>query len=148
MTFLVDQSPKEVFEAVLNVRGWWQGFYEEEITGESRKLNDEFTFRAGDGAHITRQKLVEVVPYTRLVWLVTFSELSFLEQKEEWEGTRLVFDISPKGNKTELKFTHDGLKQEIECYDVCSTAWSKYMTEKLLPLVKTGDKAASTATAS
>lgn len=29
-TFLVDQSPKQVFKAVTNVRGWWQGLYEEE----------------------------------------------------------------------------------------------------------------------
>ena len=62
MSFVVDQSPKEVFNAVLNVRGWWQGFYSEDIKGKTDKLNDEFVFRAGEGAHHTTQKLIEVIP--------------------------------------------------------------------------------------
>ena len=95
MTFLVDQSTNEVFDAVRDVRGWWQGFYEEEISGETSRLNDEFTFRAGNGAHFTKQKLVEIIPEKKVVWLVTFSELSFLEQQEEWEGSNFIFKGKP-----------------------------------------------------
>ena len=135
-TFLVDQSTQEVFNAVTNIRGWWQGLYAEQIEGKTQNLNDEFIFRAGDGAHHTRQKLVELIPGKRVVWLVTFSELTFIKKQDEWHGTRLVFDISNKGKKTQLKFTHEGLVPEVECYDACSSAWQQYLEEKLLSLIK------------
>ncbi len=134
-TLLVDQTPEEVFNTVKNVRKWWTGYYAEEIKGNTENLNDEFTFRAGGGAHYTKQKLVEVVPNKKIVWLVTECELSFIEQKDEWVGTKIIFDISKKGDKTQLVFTHEGLIPQGECYDSCAPAWSQYLQNKLLPLI-------------
>ena len=133
-TYLVDQSPKEIFSEILNVRKWWSGLYGEEIEGKSGKLNDEFTFRAGDGVHYSKQKLVELVPDKKIEWLVTGSSLSFIEKKDEWTGTKLCFDISTKGKKTEVRFTHEGLVPAIECYDSCSGAWGAYLEKFLSPL--------------
>ena len=131
-TFLVDQSPGQVFEIVMDIRGWWQGLHGEEFTGKTEQLNDEFTFRAGGGMHNTTQKLIEVIPNKKVVWLVTQSDLTFLKDHEEWKGTKLVFEISKKENRTEFTFTHEGLVPEIECYDSCTTAWSMYLEERLL----------------
>jgi len=134
-TILVDRSPEEVFDAVRNVRGWWSGLYSEEITGNTEKLNEEFTFRAGGGMHYSRQKIVETIPGKKVVWLVTDSALQFLKKKDEWTGTKITFDISKKGDKTMLVFTHVGLVPEAECYDSCSPAWSQYVKEKLVHLI-------------
>lgn len=134
-TLLVSRTPGEVFDNILNVRGWWSGLYSEEIKGRTNKLNDEFTFRAGEGAHYSKQKLIELVPGEKVVWLVTDSKLTFIQNTNEWEGTRLCFEISKKHDKTEIRFTHLGLLPEIECYDSCSTAWTQYMQEKLLGLI-------------
>ena len=139
-TLVVDQSPKEVFAAITNVRGWWSGLYSETIKGKTQKLNDEFSFRAGGGAHYTEQKLIELVPDKKVVWLVTKADLTFVDKKDEWEGTKLIFEISTKKNKTEIRFTHHGLVPEFECYDACSSAWQQYLDEKLLALIKSSDR--------
>nr|WP_294859739.1 SRPBCC domain-containing protein [uncultured Fluviicola sp.] len=134
-TVTTDKTPQEVFQAIKQVRSWWSGLYEEEFTGDSEKLGDEFSFRAGGGAHYSKQKLVELVPNEKIVWLITESDFTFIEKADEWTGTKLVFEISEKDGKTQLVFTHEGLTPEVECYDACAPAWSQYLKEKFLPFV-------------
>ncbi len=129
-TLLVDQTPEEVFNTIRNVGEWWSGLYSEEIEGSTDKLNDEFTFRAGGGAHYSNQKLIELIPDKKIVWLVTDSNLNFIEDKSEWNDTKISFQISKEDNKTKIVFTHLGLVPKIECYDGCSGAWTNYL-EKL-----------------
>lgn len=133
-TFLVDRSPKEVFKAVTNVKGWWQGLYEEEIIGKSQRVNEEFTFRAGGGSHYSKQILIELVPDQKVVWLVTESELSFVEKTDEWNGTRIIFSISKQGSRTKVEFTHEGLIPDLECFHACSSAWQAYLERNFTPI--------------
>jgi len=135
VSLLVDQSPQEAFRTITNVREWWSGLYSEVIDGPTEQLNDEFTFRAGDGVHYSKQKLVEIIPNKKVVWLVTESELSFLKKKDEWKGTKIIFQIFKKGDKTRVVFTHEGLTPEIECFDACSGAWNLYLQNRLSKLL-------------
>lgn len=132
-TILVEQTPKEVFNAINNVRGWWQG----KIEGNTEKLNDEFTYRMEE-IHFSKQKLVEVVQDKKVVWLVTDSLLNFIKDKSEWTGTKISFEISETNNKTQLRFTHQGLHSNIECYKDCSNAWGRLIQESLFSLITTG----------
>jgi len=131
-SFVVDKTPKEVFDAVNNVHQWWT----ENIKGHSKKLNDEFEVHFGD-VHYSKQKLTEVVPNEKVVWLITDSQLNFIQQKDEWTNTKIVFEIFPQGNKTQLRFTQEGLVPAIECYDACSGAWGDYVNS-LRNLITTG----------
>lgn len=128
-SFTSSKTPAEVFQLLLNIDQWWSGQYGETIEGDSKKINDVFTFHAGGGAHYSKQKLVELIPNKKIVWQVTDSNLSFLSDTSEWTGTRICFDISTEGDKTKVTFTHDGLVPEIECYDACSGGWTKYLGE-------------------
>lgn len=132
-TIVVDRSPEEVFAAINNVRGWWSG----EIEGDTDKLGAEFTYRYKD-AHRTKQRVTEFVPGKRVVWRVVDSELTFVADKSEWNGTDIVFDISQKGGKTELRFTHVGLVPRFQCYGDCSGAWGTLINENLSKLITTG----------
>ncbi len=132
-TIVVDQTPSQVFNAINNPRAWWSG----EFTGNSEKLNDEFTYRYKD-FHISKQRVIEMIPDEKVVWLVTESQLNFIEDKSEWNGTRISFEISPQGDKTQLRFTHLGLVPEVECFDSCSNAWSELIQQGLFSLITTG----------
>jgi uncharacterized protein YndB with AHSA1/START domain len=133
LTLLVDQRPEEVFKAITNVRGWWA----ETLEGASAQLHDEFTYRYKDLHHSTH-RLTEVIPNKKVVWLVTDSYLSFINDKKEWNDTTISFEISKKENKTQLLFTHHGLVPEIECFEKCSGGWTHYIQKSLLPLITTG----------
>jgi activator of Hsp90 ATPase-like protein len=133
-SIVVDQPAGEVFRAISNVRGWWS----EGVEGDTENLNDEFVYRHKD-MHYSKQRLVEVVPGKKLVWLVTDSKLSFIKgNQSEWTGTRVSFDIAPKGNKTEILFTHNGLVPDIECFIACSRGWNYYLYNSLAKLITTG----------
>jgi hypothetical protein len=116
-TFTVDQAPEEAFAAINNVRGWWSG----EIEGSTDKLGDKFTYRYKD-IHYSKQKLTELIPGKRVVWLALDRYLSFIEDKTEWNGTKITFEVSKNGNKTGIHFTHLGLVPEHECFNACSDA--------------------------
>jgi hypothetical protein len=126
-------TPAEVYNAINNVRGWWQG----EITGSTDQLNDEFGYQM-ETFHFSKQKVTELVPNEKIVWLVTESNLSFTEKKDEWTGTKIVFEIKPTGDKTELHFTHIGLVPEFECYNDCKGGWTALIQKSLTSLLKTG----------
>ena len=125
---LVDQTPQEAFNIINNVRGWWTG--EPGVDGNTDKLGDEFTYRYGN-IHYSKQKVTELIPGKKVVWLVTDSELNFIKNKSEWTGTKIIFEIAKKGDKTEVRFTHMGLVPEVECYGDCSNAWSSYIKNSL-----------------
>ena len=132
-TLLVDQTPKQAFDAINNVRGWWS----ESVEGNTEKPGDEFIYRHKD-IHFSKQRLIEVDRDKKVVWLVTESNLSFIENKGEWTGTIVIFDISKQGKKTRIEFTHEGLVPEIECFDACSNGWNYYLHDSLLKLITTG----------
>lgn len=63
---------------------------------------------------------------------------SFTNDKTEWTGTKISFEISQKDNKTLLRFTHVGLVPDYECYDMCTDAWTNYIKNSLRDLVTKG----------
>jgi uncharacterized protein YndB with AHSA1/START domain len=132
-SFSVNKSPQEVFDAVTNVRGWWS----EEIDGRTAKLDDEFYYHYKD-VHQSWMKLVEVIPQEKIVWLVKDNHFSFTQDKSEWRGTHVVFEITPLNGKTELRFTHVGLVPEYECYEVCQEGWNNYINHSLRNLIERG----------
>jgi hypothetical protein len=132
-TLLVNQTPKEAFDAINNVRGWWS----EEIEGSTDKLNDEFMYHFED-VHKCQLKVIEFIPNQRVVWLVKNNYFNFTKDKSEWTGTKIVFEISIKGQKTQVRFTHQGLVPAYECYNICSNAWNQYIQQSLFNLITTG----------
>jgi len=132
-TILVDNTPEEVFNAINNVRGWWS----EEIEGSTDKLNSEFDYHYED-VHSCKMKIIELAPNKKIVWSVLDNYFKFTKDKSEWKGTKIIFDIAKKDNKTEMRFTHEGLVPAYECYEICRDAWTGYIQKSLRNLITTG----------
>ena len=128
-----NHSAEEVFAAINNVRGWWS----EEIKGPTDKLGAEFTYHH-ENVHRCKMKITEFVPGEKVVWLVLDNYFNFTEDKTEWTGTKIIFEVSNKDAKTQLRFTHEGLVPEYECFKVCSNAWGSYINGSLRSLIETG----------
>lgn len=118
----VDQTPQKIFKAINNVSAWWT-----EIEGRSQKPGDVFTVRFGE-VFITH-KIVELVPYKKVVWHVTDSS------EKEWIDTKICFDISIRDNSSEINFTHFGMVPELKDYDECLKGWTKFINGNLPNLI-------------
>ena len=142
-TIEVVRSPKEVFNAVNDVTKWWS----KDFVGNSTKLNDEFIIDHPN-QHYSKQKLVEVIPGRKVVWLVTESNLNWIaNNKEEWTNTKMIFEISTKDDKTVLQFTHEGLVPEKECYTMCEKGWDIIIKDWLVHFITVGVPSAEMAKA-
>jgi hypothetical protein len=132
IVFAVSANAQHAYDSINKVTAWWT----ENLVGESAGLNDEFVVQFGD-VHFSRQKIVEMVPGKKVVWLVTESRLNFIADKQEWTGTRIIFEVLEENTQTIIRFTHEGLVPHVECYDACSNAWGQYMNS-LQQLIDTG----------
>jgi hypothetical protein len=131
--FTVNQTPEAAFAAITNVRGWWS----EEIDGRTDKLGAEFKYHFRD-IHRCTIKITELVSGKKVVWRVLDNYFNFTNDETEWTGTDIIFEISKEGDKTEIRFTHQGLVPEYECYDACTDGWVTYINGSLRDLIATG----------
>ncbi len=110
-SFTVEQTPQQVFDAINDVRRWWS----DNVVGDTATLGAEWVYLTPD-IHFSKQRTTVLVPGERVEWLVVDSYLSFTEDKEEWTGTTIRFEITqpdgPQG-RTGLTFTHVGLTGEV-----------------------------------
>ena len=132
-TITVDRSRDEAFAAIRDVRGWWST----SVQGPSADAGDVFRFEV-PGVHKCTMTLTEVVPGERMVWHVSDSWVVFAADDKEWDGTDVVFDLSEQDGRTVVMFTHAGLSPADECYDICSDAWTGFVTGSLKQLIETG----------
>ncbi len=132
-TIDVASTPQTAFEAITDVAGWWG-----RITGTTTAVGNEFVYVV-PGLHYSGFRVTELVPGRRVAWLVTGSYLDFISDTQEWNGTTVGFDIEETGpGRTRVTFTHLGLDPEVECYEVCTNAWSMFVNDSLKALIETG----------
>lgn len=128
----VDRTPEEVFAAITDVRAW----FSESITGAATAVGDEFSF-IDKSIPTSRIRVTELVPGRRVAWDVEDAYIAFIDQHDEWNDTRMSFDITPGADGTRLRFTHHGLTPDQACYRDCSRGWTSCV-KSLGTLLATG----------
>lgn len=128
----VPASDTTVFEALTTkIPDWWTQHFE----GAAAQCNDIFKVHFGN----TRKtmQVVEIIPNRKLVWqcLEAYIAMESLQNKREWEGTTMIWEIQLSGDATVLTMTHIGLNTAFECYTVCEEGWDFFIKESLHPLL-------------
>jgi len=132
-TITVDASANEAIKKVSNVPEWWGITF----TGSAEKQNDTFIVKMS-GDSFFNFTVAELLTGKRVVWFVTDCNMPWYTDKKEWTNTKLIFDVSENNGITELKFTHEGLTPEVECYKDCAPGWTHWITTSLLSYLTTG----------
>lgn len=122
----VSTIPNEAMAKIARVSEWWAKNFE----GKSEKLHDEFTVRFESG-DMYKMKVAEIIPNKKIVWEVIDSYQGWNDKHTEWVGTKIVWEVSPQNESTEVRMTHMGLVPEFECYEACNRGWN-YLIEKSL----------------
>jgi hypothetical protein len=98
-------SPAEAFEGIARPG---HRMVKRDFTGRDRKAGDTFTVRFGKT--FVDFKIAEAIAPTHAVWQLTDSNLEWLQDKKEWTGMTVVWDISSDdGGTTQVRMTHVGL---------------------------------------
>jgi hypothetical protein len=132
-SFTAKSSPEETYKKISQVAKWWS----ENFEGSSAKVEDSFTlrFKNGDWYKI---KVVELVPAERIVWDVMDAEQTWHEDRDEWKGTKIIWEIRPTHNGSEIGLTHEGLVPELECFENSKMGWDLLMQPSLLKFLNEG----------
>lgn len=132
-SFTVTCSPGEAFDGICRVREWWTV----NTDGSASEVGDEFTVQFGD-VHLSMQQVMDAVPGRHMVWRVTQSHMPWLQDKEEWKGTEMIFNISEELTGTRITFTHIGLAPQSECFAQCEKGWGYFIGTSLRDLLTEG----------
>lgn len=127
-------SAEEAMEHISDVQGWWAKQFE----GSSSQLHDVFTVRFGGpkGTFVTFE-ITELIPGKKVVWYVTDCYLHWINDKHEWTGTSVVWELAawelaPDAEGTTIHMTHQGLTPEVECFEDCKVGWTHHIKDSLL----------------
>jgi uncharacterized protein YndB with AHSA1/START domain len=131
-TITVNASAAEALKKISQVNLWWA----KDFSGGAEKLNDQFTVRFGKT--FVDFQISELVPGKKIVWKVLDCYLEWINDKKEWIGTEVVFELSSENKKTTIDFTHVGLVPGIECYKDCEAGWTKHLNKGLADFIDTG----------
>jgi uncharacterized protein YndB with AHSA1/START domain len=108
----IKASPKKVFKALTTVDGlahWWTL----EASGDAGAGGMvDFGFSGMKVTKLAANKLVK--------W-------KCVRGPEEWLGTEITFQLTPKGGQTFVLFTHAKWKKPVEFMHHCSTKWATFL---------------------
>lgn len=128
---LVSGTSETALAAIADVPGWWA----KDFKGNASKAGDQFTVRFGDTfvdfeiAHPTNHEVI---------WKVTNCNLHWQEDKTEWNGTHIIWQVNDTPEGTLIEMTHIGLNPQVECYDNCRQGWTEHINGSLANFINTG----------
>ena len=114
----IKATPEKVYEALTThtgLRSWWTS---DSVAKPEVGSIAEFGFN--NRATVFRMRVAELKPNQRVVW-------ECLGDLDEWIGTRLVWELRPNNNFTELRFAHANWRSTEGWFATCNSTWGELM---------------------
>jgi uncharacterized protein YndB with AHSA1/START domain len=111
-------KPENIYPAFSTLGGlkhWWTN---DAAAQEEIKTGTIIQFRFGNGG--PDMKVTKMEMNKRLEWECVAGD-------PEWVGTKFSFDLEPADNKTILRFSQRGWKEESDFYIHCNCRWAYFM---------------------
>lgn len=134
---IIKTSPQKLYEAITTAKGlasWWTDQIE-----LYPQLGGTATFRFQKDVYVV-MKIGKLVPGKTVVWkcVEQYFPMKGTEKTDEWVGTTVRFEIlENKDGTTMLTFIHEGLIEDLFCYESCKKAWDEFL-ESLKNYLETG----------
>ena len=114
----IEALPEKVYAALATqkgLRGWWTAdtVAEERVGGSAQ-------FGFDKRSMVFRMTIEELTPSKRVVW-------SCHGDHEEWNGTKLVWEIAPVGKGSVLRFRHGNWRGNSDFFAMCNSTWGELM---------------------
>jgi hypothetical protein len=121
-------SPEAALQKISEVANWWGVSFE----GSAEKQGDRFVVKMGPEAWFNYT--VTELTGEKAVWHVDDCYMPWYEDKYEWKGHDMIFEIEGSS----LTFTHVGLVAGIACFKDCVPGWTHWITRSLTSYFETG----------
>jgi len=132
--FSVPVDAELAAQAISRVRDWWI----RDTEGRTAAVGDAFTVHFNREQDFVRFTITEAQPGRRYVWHVDDCFLHWFEDKTEWNGTDVIFDIVPENGGSSITMVHRGLTPDVECYNICNAGWEGHVMRSLRKLMTEG----------
>lgn len=132
--FVFDLPAYKVFQSLTaDIPEWWSRQFE----GESDRADHVFTVRFGSS--FKTMLVRELIVNKKVVWEVREAHLDIpgIENRTEWVGTTIVWEIIEEDEVSRLVLTHKGLNSSLECFEACENGWDNF-TGSLSDYLNTG----------
>ncbi len=121
-------SAEQAYRAISEeMSSWWTP-----MSGLFKDVGDKArTDFGGDSYWVFTAKTLNSPNLIELECVESRMIMDILDDPGEWLGTILRFEISGSDASAEIVFTHLGLNQEMQCFEVCEAGWNHYIPGSL-----------------
>jgi len=140
----VQASPQEVYAALtVGIGDWWAA--PDKVI---ENVNNTVTFKFSPNPTYWTMRIEKLVPNKTVKFKCVDAKHiheglpdSILE---EWLDTQLEWEITPKGDRTLIRFEHKGLIPTLGCYEICEEGWDHFFMGSLKRYLETTTEPQST----
>ncbi|MCW5518144.1 SRPBCC family protein [Muriicola sp. Z0-33] len=134
-SFLTSNDRRNSFDAITKgIDKWWG-----KVDNSVGKLGDEFSIFFGNTEW--RFKITQYLPYEKVKWKCIKANHvhdGLQNIQEEWLHTEVEWDIKQAEEKTKITITHNGLNNQLNCYEVCKSGWDYFLLSSLKDYLEMG----------